>query len=314
MRRFIKNIGLFLAFSTIFYIIAVIAWAHFMPANNAGNIFYPTIDYGNLHLRMKEVKGVQNIDLLILGSSHAYRGFDTRIFQKKDIKTFNLGSMSQTPVQTKLLVERYISQLNPKMVIYEVYPDIFTNDGVESSLNFIAYSDIGLANKLKMAFMINNIKIYNTLIYGVFSDLVKRDKYDLYPKGNDGDTYINGGFVERKLTYNLAMEEYGNVANRQFKEYQIKAFEEILKIFKKNNIRYLLVQTPVTSRLYNSYIDNDQMDRTFEDYGDYLNFNSIMTLNDSIDFYDSNHLNQNGVNKFNLKLLDLIDWESVISD
>ena len=38
----------------------------------------------------------------------------------------------------------------------------------------------------------------------------------------------------------------------------------------------------------------------------YYNFNEIIQLDDSLDFYDAHHLNQNGVNKFNAKLKEVL--------
>jgi hypothetical protein len=42
-------------------------------------------------------------------------------------------------------------------------------------------------------------------------------------------------------------------------------------------------------------------------YSTYYNFNEKMTLNDSLHFYDANHLNQNGVELFNEKLIELLN-------
>ena len=80
--------------------------------------------------RLKEVKTVKNVDILFLGSSHTYRGFDTSIFHDCGYSAFNLGSSSQTPIQTLTLANRYLKQLNPKLVVLEVYPGNFTGDGV----------------------------------------------------------------------------------------------------------------------------------------------------------------------------------------
>ena len=92
--------------------------------------------YGHMYSRISEIKNQEDVDILFLGSSHAYRGFDTRIFLENGYKSFNLGSSAQTPTQTKVLVERYLGSLNPELVIYEVYPKTFTMDGVESSLDY----------------------------------------------------------------------------------------------------------------------------------------------------------------------------------
>ena len=42
-------------------------------------------------------------------------------------------------------------------------------------------------------------------------------------------------------------------------------------------------------------------------YSEYYNFNEIITLNDTLYFYDSHHLNQDGVNIFNKKLIELLN-------
>jgi len=41
-------------------------------------------------------------------------------------------------------------------------------------------------------------------------------------------------------------------------------------------------------------------------YSVYYNFNELITLSDSVHFYDSHHLNQSGVDVFNNALLDLL--------
>jgi hypothetical protein len=42
-------------------------------------------------------------------------------------------------------------------------------------------------------------------------------------------------------------------------------------------------------------------------YADYYNFNEMMSLNDSLHFYDAHHHNQNGVELFNEKLIEVIE-------
>ena len=42
-------------------------------------------------------------------------------------------------------------------------------------------------------------------------------------------------------------------------------------------------------------------------YSKFYNFNEIIDLNDSLHFFDSHHLNQNGVKIFNNKLIELLD-------
>ena len=272
-------------------------------------MFKPNIDYrigayGHAHSRLSEVKNYGEVDILILGSSLAYRGFDTRIFSENGYQTFNLGSTAQTPVQTKVLLNRYLDILNPELVVYEVYPFTFTIDGVESSLDIIA-NDKNDFNSLKMALEINKIKTYNTLIYGFTRDLLGLNKsfYEDAVKGND--QYVPGGFVEKEILFYQPRKR--DKREISFYDYQLASFSENVKMIKANNIEMILVFAPITRALYDSYTNINYFDSIMKGYSKYLNFNEIITLNDSLHFYDSEHLNQKGVELFNKKLIEKIN-------
>ena len=72
-------------------------------------------------------------------------------------------------------LRRYLDNLNPKLVIYEVYPGLFSSDGIKSSLNLIG-KDVNDWETVKTSFALNHIKVYNTLIYGFFCDLTGKNK------------------------------------------------------------------------------------------------------------------------------------------
>ena len=113
-----------------------------MPPFMAKNVRNCVGCYGHLFTRVKEAKETKNPDILFLGSSHAYRGLDPRIFAEEGITSFNLGSSSQTPINTQVLLHQYLDQIQPKMVIYEVYAGTLTSDGVESSLDLLISSPL----------------------------------------------------------------------------------------------------------------------------------------------------------------------------
>lgn len=256
-----------------------------------------------MYSRLSEVKDYGKTDILFLGSSHAYRGFDTRIFSANGYKSFNLGSSSQTPTQTKVLLKRYLESLSPELIIYEVYPDTFILDGVESSLDIIA-NDINDSHSLKMALKINNVKTYNTLIYGFIHDLLGLNKSYFEPIIKGNDKYVSGGYVEKKISFYQPNElEKKEISIR---DYQLESFSEIVQMVKNKNIKLILVYAPISSINYTSYINNHYFDNIMKGYSEYYNFNEILALNDSLHFYDSHHLNQNGVNVFNKKLIKLL--------
>ena len=84
--------------------------------------------------RLTEASRTKDVDILFLGSSHCYRTFDTRFYASRGLRTFNLGTSNQTPLQSEMLLHLYLDTLRPRMVVLEVHPDVVGNDGVESSI------------------------------------------------------------------------------------------------------------------------------------------------------------------------------------
>jgi poly-D-alanine transfer protein DltD len=258
-----------------------------------------------MYTRLQDLKKQSEIDLLFLGSSHAYRGFDPRIFKKFNIKSFNLGSSGQTPIQTELLMIRYFNKLKPKKIIFEVYPEMFSNDGVESSIDIICNDKIDY-NTFKMVIKVNNPKTYNTFFYAYLRQSLKLDKYYLEPLLKPMDKYIkNTGFVERKLEYCNNCKNTNNIkSNIQLKPKQLESFNRIMKFFKKNNVEVILVLAPITKSKYKLIGNLNEINSFFSKYAQFYDFNALLNLDDDYDFYDTHHLNQNGVVKFNQFLIE----------
>lgn len=171
MSQFIFKLLQFLFFSLLIYVVLVIVLASLeIPSCLKMNMAYSIGMYDHQYTRMKEVKSFSDIDLLIVGSSQAYRGFDTRIFNRTGYSSFNLGSSNQTPLQSEILLKRYLDKLNPKTVIYAVYPESFSVDGIESTLHLISNDKIDL-DIVKLGTQQLNLKIFNTLIYAEYRQL-----------------------------------------------------------------------------------------------------------------------------------------------
>ncbi|MFT4015877.1 MAG: hypothetical protein QM668_02845 [Agriterribacter sp.] len=238
------------------------------------------------------------IDVLFLGSSHAYRGFDPRNFP--GIKTFNLGSNSQTPIQTDLLLQRYLDKLKPQKIIYEVFPNGFCIDGVESALDIIS-NDENDIHSAEMALRVNDVSTYNTLIYSAGVDALHLNRFFIEGtrKTQNNDTYIPGGYVEKDLQH-FSDSCCQPIKQWNFRKEQFNAFQKSITKIRENNIDLILVYAPVTSAYYHSYTNNQIFDSLITRYDKkYYNFNEIIHLNDSLDFYDKHHLNKNGVDTFN---------------
>ncbi len=296
-KTFFKKLALFSICSIVIYGVFLYVSGTFLTKRFKPNLIYRV---GHNHLRLNEVKKTSDVDLLFLGSSHAYRGFDTRIFKEAGFTSFNLGSSSQTPSQTLVLIQRYLKRLNPKLVVLEVFPGVFTSDGLESTLDLIV-NDKNDFNSFMMVLAINNMKAYNTFMFSLSKDALESDPVFKL------NTYQEGGYVSQEtLTYNF--ESKPKPSAIVLKQQHLESFKTILEILKKENIAYVLVQAPITSQMYISYTNIDDFNKEISSYGTYYNFNSSskLNLNDTLDFYDNHHLNQNGVTAFNAAFLKVL--------
>ena len=303
MKKFIKSLLSFLPFALVIYIGLVCVWGSNFPTRYRPNLIYSLGDWGHVFSRMKEVKTYKDIDILFLGSSHAYRGFDVRKFDSLGLKTFNLGTSAQTPIQTKALLKRYLKQLNPDTIIYEVSPILLSYEPVESTLSLIA-NDKNDLHTLEMVLDINHVKTYNTAIYATYRDFMGLNEDFKENKSRAADLYIPGGYVQKRMK----RYKYRKHKDRKLKpkSIQLRAFRSIVKMIRKQNIELILVQTPMTKSLYKSHIGNKEFDAKMKDISTYYNFNELLQLDDSIHFYDTHHMNQDGVDIFNAALIETL--------
>jgi hypothetical protein len=88
------------------------------------------------------------------------------------------------------------------------------------------------------------------------------------------------------------------------RQYQLKAFERILKKLKEKNIRVVLVQAPINRKYYALIKCNKEIDSYFSSKGEYYNFNELMHFDNEREFIDYDHLNYDGVKKMNEALIE----------
>jgi poly-D-alanine transfer protein DltD len=299
MHLFIKKILKFFFLSTLIYIILVIMMGFFVPQSLLPNVKYHKGGYGHMLTRLNEADSVSETDVLVVGSSHAYRGLDPRIFQSNNIKLFNLGSSAQTPLQSELLLNNYLDKIKTDVVLFVVSPMLFENKGVESSLDVIANSDLSM-ELATLVFKMKEWSVFNTFLYS-FGAQLKQPRLILKEEIVKGDdTYISGGFVEKKLKHIETQQVFKN-RKSFFLESQKESFEKSLTKIHSKKIKVILIQPPVVKELYESIENNEEIDFYFSNFPgvEYYNMNKLLNLESKSHFYDSHHLNQEGVKLFN---------------
>ena len=301
MKGFISISLKFIGFLVPVFIVIFIIWSSVPVLRNTSNIRFTEDQFSSL--RLKELKKVNNIDILFIGSSLCYRGFDTRIFKKYGYNTFNVGTSSQTPMQTKYLLKQYLKKLNPKLVIYSIDPFVSSiGSGVESATNIISNRYLSDSLTIQMVNEQNDIKVYNTFAYCFLRNKLLIDNNQI---GTDKtQKYIPGGYVEKMITY----YKYDNPPSIKynFDGKQLNALKEITHYLKRYNQDFFFVFPPITSGRYKSISNSIYFVESIKMFGDLYNFNGKVGLDDSLHFYDDRHLNQRGVEIYNHKLLEVL--------
>lgn len=254
---------------------------------------------------------LDSIETLILGSSESFNGIDPKYFSSK---TFNLANVSQTLFYDKALTLKYVNQI-PKLknVIinisyfsffyqlhdikekwrddyYKLYFDIKFSDDKNFTINQYAYLAVyQLKHSIELAFNNFNDEPAATIL---------RNGYQ--PRNNKELINDSTGLARVTIHNNEIF------ANRR------KQIEEDLEDFvmqlKQKNIKVVFITTPVYttySKFCNPKIieqNSNFINQLTSKYQcKYYNYFTDTSFKQS-DFFDNDHLNNNGAKKLSIRL------------
>ena len=302
MRAFIKNIIFFSFSALLIYITSIIAIGSVTKNGLGKNFVFPLGDYGHTLMRLREAREHSPVDILVLGSSHAYRGFDPRIFKQHQLELFNLGMSSQTPLQSYYLLKKYYPILQPRCIIQEIYPLLLENDGTESNSFLLANEPIS-RELTQLAFHHFNMHNFNCWVYGSFRNALHlNDDLILATKFKD-DTYVSGGYSQKDL---LPFSDDDELIAKEIsiREDQFAALDSIKAFCHQKQCPLFFVITPVTT-IEKHHIQNwSSVVNELEKINPVHDFSHLPSLQDTIHFYDNDHMNQTGVEIFNPILIE----------
>lgn len=296
MKAFLRHIILFTLAFIPFYIGACIIWGEIIPPNFSGNLKYKRGGHGHTLARTTEAKTVKHPDILFLGSSHCFRGFDPRIFAASGYSIFNLGTNAQTPRQTEIIFKRYLNKIQPRLVVIEIYPELFEQEGIESMLDLLANDTLD-RDIIEQTFEIGNYKLFHTLGFAWYKQCVARNAEKNQSYLGFGDEYISGGFCQQINQSYKGMTHFKKLRWTPIQT-QTEAIERIIETCRKEKIEIILVQSPIHRPLYDSRVDNEKIDMYFQSKGLYFNYNNKMEFANKALFFDEHHLNESGVKLF----------------
>lgn len=275
-------------------------------------------DAGHTLTRFRDINNFKNVDILFLGSSHTYRSFDTEYFSMQGISSFNMGSTSQTPINSYFLLKKYYPQLKPKLIVMEVYWEVFeSKDGLESFYD-LATNLPASTELFEMSIATRNPRALNFLA-GVYLQRLSAPLQTAKQMEFSHQKYIQGGYVSSDKTINIKQADFGNPRHVRLADKQLEYLSEIIRFSQLNNCAIVLVVQPVTKELLANVQNYQEVSANFTHIANkfglkYWDFNELMSLDTAIEFQDRDHLNRLGVEKFNRLLLTRLRQEKMLRD
>jgi hypothetical protein len=251
---------------------------------------------GQEPLMLSDYNAQKKYDIVVLGSSHAYRGYDPRIFANENIQLFNAGSSSQNTLVSRALATHILQPSDGQLYIIDIYDKVWSGDGIESCNRFIQNSPSAALNTdlTLHALDLRKINQYSTWL---FSDLTQ---FEVEAKDYVADGYCSKNDSLQSPPQALEGPEEINPL------FQVH-LDRLLQLLEEKSVEYIFVSHPhpTTEGLeayhkpMKTYIDSlAAAKNTF-----YFDYTSHPSFSDFGYFADANHLNQKGVDLFNELLI-----------
>jgi len=265
---------------------------------------------GQSSYMFEELRSIDDVDVVWIGSSHAYRTFDPRFFADRGVSTFNMGTSGQTPINTYFLIDHFLDDVRPRAVVMEVYWNVLTWDGVESTLDIVA-NGVPAPWILRMAVATRDIRAVNSFIRRLV-DIRRPQLEEVQPTLFVGDTYVDRGFVEKDPAF--VGDRTWPQGHLDVRARQLLYLERTVDLVVKRGIPLLLITQPLPQSTLDAITNESDLYASVEEIADrhdvpYVDFNGLVALDDTADFFDAHHLSQRGVLKFLPAVYDkMVEW------
>lgn len=260
------------------------------------------------------------LDTLVIGSSHALRSIKPTVLNEKlNTKAYNLSSPLMSMYGRYVMLEKEINRNPIKTVYFEISYNALTLDrktlGLEGDLYVLGRFDNAFEriNFFKNAFTTDEYK-------KVLSDVIVRSRNSFFTH-NTIKQYETFGYLPMPSNNQLLSDETKEkikntkVLDTKIKEESLNYFDKIIKLCKKNDIRVILVVTPVTENLILEYNNLDDIFSQYIDlakeynceYYDFnLDKNRVKLYSEETSFYDNTHMSDSGAEVFSNRLTEII--------
>jgi Protein of unknown function (DUF1574). len=300
MKKFLKYLAVFLLPIAILFIACeVLLW-------NIPNDYRKKRQYLDDHS--------QEVEVLILGASHALTGLNPEYFS---YKAYNAAYVSQTFDVDYLILEKYKDQWNNlKYIILPVsYPSLYEQLHTTSDYwrlnDYARYADLPTATDMwYRSELLNNKLWYN--LYRIA---------DYYLLGNPAIVCDDNGWRRKPYNPEIDMADSGKTAAKRHTiedsaclKDNLRLLNEIIRFCSERKVQLILCTLPA----YHTYVDNldekqyrefIETTRTIADENPNVYYLNLLNDPDFTieDFSDSDHLSDSGAEKASIILNDCIE-------
>lgn len=299
MKKFIKNVMIFIL------PILVLATGIEVSVRNIPN------DYAYKKNYLDQHSG--EIEVLFLGSSHAYRGINPNFL---DANSFNASYVSQTLDIDYEILNKYKNHFDSLqyLVIPISYFSLFTQlESTEEAWrikNYTIYYGLKISSRYSDYFELSSNKLETTL--------ERLKQFYIDGKTNISSSKLGWGDLNSKSQQNL--EKTGREAAERhteeidiFLDENLNILRSIIDLAEERKI-VVIFYTPPAYQTYVELLDSNQLNRTYETMYEldrkYDNVIYVNFLTDNIftekDFYNADHLNNIGAEKLTKKINQII--------
>lgn len=300
MHNFLKKVGWFLLPLLLFCVIMEIL------LRNIPNDYSVKKNYLN--------KNAQNIEVLILGNSHFYRGLNPEYFS---LKSYNAGYVSQSLDIDAQIYKKYMDSFtNLKYLVLNIsnvslFYELKHSPESWRTKNYNLYYDLPLSDILaqhtelfSLKFDISLKRIMGYYIFGKSEITTSTNGWGIFPALHDKRG------VKEAAKKTLARRNSNAKANPDYNNYNevVKHVNEMVASAKEKGIKVIFLTSPL-SQYYRDDVDTSMANQTNSFMKSlvlknnnciYVDFSHDDSFSDD-DFYDGDHLNKNGAKKFSIK-------------
>ncbi|WP_269237467.1 hypothetical protein [Flavobacterium flavigenum] len=259
-------------------------------------IFLQSANRGKIETVFNSEK--QNYDVVILGSSRANNHFVSKMFEEKELKTFNYGMsgghLFEASLLLKLMIER---KYTIKNVILEADLNL-SNDHQAEGIAALFLPYIHNSQIIKKHFQSN--ENFNELYYIPFYRYIKFDAKIGFRETFFTAIHKKTNALDNLGYYPLEKHKNGNMKNNIVNLKPLKHnkyYEEIKSICKENNINFIPVMTPMCENVTGM----NYFDKVKKAYPEIHNYENVV-VEDKY-FSSCGHMTDSGARLFTATIL-----------